>query len=132
MPRVSEKPTATASFDASEHERESEVHVKAARPAFDSVIPEMPHSETRIATHPKMHAATSDDARANLTLGNPVIAISPDRLRRLPLDHRAGFLLSLMDGTMDLETVIDVSAMPTGDALRVVRGLFDAGIIAFR
>jgi hypothetical protein len=41
-------------------------------------------------------------------------------------------LLSLMDGTMDLATVVEVSAMPRNDALRVVRDLFESGVVAFR
>jgi hypothetical protein len=130
MPRVSERPTIRPS-DAVD-ERNSEVHVKAATSKSDSIAPEMPHSETRIATHPKMGAAIDDEAWAHQTIGEPMIALSTDLLRRLPLDHRAGYLLSLMDGTMDLETVVDVSAMARADVLRIARALFEAGIITFR
>jgi hypothetical protein len=65
-------------------------------------------------------------------VGAPTVSMLPDQLRRLPLDHRAGFLLSLMDGTIDLATVIEVSAMPASDARRVVRDLFEAGVVVFR
>jgi hypothetical protein len=37
-----------------------------------------------------------------------------------------------MDGTMDLEAVVDVSAMPRADALCIVRRLFESGVIVFR
>jgi hypothetical protein len=37
-----------------------------------------------------------------------------------------------MDGTIDLPTVIELSAMAHDDALRVVRDLFDAGVVVFR
>jgi hypothetical protein len=132
MPRMSEQPAAPPPFGTGECERDSEVHVKAARRTSKSAAPEMPQSETRIATHPKAGAAITDEAWAHQTIGEPVVAMSSDQLRRLPLDHRAGFLLSLMDGTMDLEAVLDVSTMPRADALRVVRDLFESGVIRFR
>ncbi|HXN31330.1 MAG TPA: hypothetical protein VN894_05685 [Polyangiaceae bacterium] len=132
MPSMSKRPLAPESFGGGEYERDSEVHVKAARRTSESAAPEMPHSETRIATHPKTGAVTTDEAWAQQTIGEPIIAMSPDELRCLPLDHRAGFLLSLMDGTTDLETVIDLSVMPRANALRIVRDLFECGVITFR
>jgi hypothetical protein len=78
-----------------------------------------------------MGATITDEAWARGVAGAPIVLMPPDQLRRLPLDHRAGFLLSLMDGTIDLATVIDVSAMPPSDALRAVRDLFDAGVVGF-
>jgi hypothetical protein len=98
----------------------------------ESARPETPYSETRLATRPTMGATITDEAWARAMVGAPVVLMPPDQLRRLPLDHRAGFLLSLMDGTIDLATVIEVSAMPSDGALRVVRDLFDAGVVAFR
>jgi hypothetical protein len=98
----------------------------------DAFIPfgTTPQSETRLATHPSMGATTTDESWARSMTGLPLVVMLPDQLRRLPLDHRAGFLLSLMDGTIDLATVIEVAPMPQGDALRVVRDLYDAGVIA--
>jgi len=55
-----------------------------------------------------------------------------DLLKRLPLDHRAGFLLSLMDGAMDLETMVEIAGMPREDVLRVVRDLYESGVVDFR
>ncbi len=132
MPKTSEQPTAPPSFETVEYERDSELRVKVARRPSEAAAPEMPPSQTRIATHPKMGAAMTDEAWAQQTLGEPVVAVSGELLRHLPLDHRAGFLLSVMDGTMDLEAVIDVSAMPRADALRIVRRLFESGVIVFR
>jgi hypothetical protein len=65
-------------------------------------------------------------------IGAPAVIMAPDDLRRLPLDHRAGFLLSLMDGTIDLETIIEVSGIPRAEALRFVRDVYEAGIVVFR
>jgi hypothetical protein len=91
-----------------------------------------PCSEIRLATRPSMGATITDEAWARAVVGSPIVLMPPDQLRRLPLDHRVGFLLSLMDGTIDLATVIEVSAMPPSDALRAVRDLCDAGVVVFR
>jgi hypothetical protein len=60
----------------------------------------------------------------------PIRCLVPDeQLRSLTLDHREGFILSLVDGRSSLETILDASAMPVLDALRIVCELFDARII---
>jgi hypothetical protein len=37
-----------------------------------------------------------------------------------------------MDGTIDLETLIDLSMMAPEEVLRLVRDLFESGVIEFR
>jgi hypothetical protein len=46
------------------------------------------------------------------------------------IDHRARFLLSLVDGSSSLETIVDGCGMPRLDALRILHDLFAEGIIA--
>jgi hypothetical protein len=140
MPRVSERPTTPPSFDLAQYAKQSESRQRSAEADPEpretretgETADETPHSETRIVTRPTIWVALTDEAWARAMIGAPVISMSPERLLRLPLDHRAGFLLSLMDGTMDLATVVEVSAMPRNDALRVVRDLFESGVVAFR
>jgi hypothetical protein len=48
----------------------------------------------------------------------------------LSLDHRAGFLLSLVDGRLTIEELLDISGMPRLDALRILYGLLDQRVIA--
>ena len=79
-----------------------------------------------------MRTTQSDEAWACDRVGAAVVVMPTDELRRLPLDHRAGFLLSLMDGTMDLETLVEVCTMARADALCLVRDLFESGVIRFR
>jgi hypothetical protein len=57
------------------------------------------------------------------------VSVTPDELRRFTLDHVSGFLLSLMDGATDLETILDISGLPRLLALRHVRNLFERGIV---
>ena len=58
------------------------------------------------------------------------VAVTREELRWLSLDHRAGFLLSCVDGRMSVEEVLDVSGMPELDALRILCDLRDQGVIA--
>ena len=52
-----------------------------------------------------------------------------EELRWLSLDHRAGFLLSFVDGSMSIEEVLDVSSMPELDVLRIMFELRQQGVI---
>jgi hypothetical protein len=59
----------------------------------------------------------------------PHIAVTNEQLRWLALDHRAGFLLSLVDGRSSFEEVLDVSGMSTVDALRLLMDLLQQNVI---
>ena len=50
----------------------------------------------------------------------PLVMVARDQLRWLSIDHRAGFVLSLVDGVSSLEMILDVSGMPELDALRIL------------
>ncbi len=58
-----------------------------------------------------------------------IVAIPPDQIRWLSLDHRAGFLLSMVDGTSSIEEILDVSGMTRLDALRIMFTLLEQRII---
>ncbi len=58
------------------------------------------------------------------------VAFSGDEIRWLSLDHRAGFLLSLVDGESSIETLLDISGMPRLEALRILFGMLDQRVIA--
>lgn len=58
------------------------------------------------------------------------VAISPEQIRWLSLDHKSGFLLSLVDGTCSIEELLDVSGMPRLDALRILLTLSQQKVIA--
>lgn len=62
----------------------------------------------------------------------PVVVVPRERLRWLSLDHRAGFLLSRIDGASTVEDILDVSGMPMLDALRILAELVTKQVIAFR
>jgi hypothetical protein len=57
------------------------------------------------------------------------VVLSGDQIRWLSLDHRAGFLLSLVDGQSSIETLLDISGMGRLEALRILFGLLDQRVI---
>jgi hypothetical protein len=59
----------------------------------------------------------------------PQLAMQRSALTGLALDHRAGFLLSCVDGVSTLEEIVDVSAMPRLDAVRILYELVQEGVI---
>jgi hypothetical protein len=62
----------------------------------------------------------------------PVMMIPHAELRWLALDHRAGFVLSLVDGTSSIEEIIDVSTMPQLEVLRTLYNLLSQSVISLR
>ena len=58
------------------------------------------------------------------------VAVPSDQIRWLTLDHRAGFLLSLLDGGITVEQILDISGMPRLDALRIMYQLLDQRVIS--
>jgi hypothetical protein len=58
------------------------------------------------------------------------VAVPGDEIRWLSLDHRAGFVLSLIDGSSTVEELLDISGMNRLDALRILYTLFDQRVIA--
>jgi hypothetical protein len=48
------------------------------------------------------------------------------------LDHREGFILSLVDGRMDIDALLDASPMPTHRTLRILQSLRARGLVALR
>ena len=57
------------------------------------------------------------------------VAVPADQIRWLSLDHRAGFLLSLVDGISTLEEILDISGMSRLEALRLMYALLEQRVI---
>jgi hypothetical protein len=58
-----------------------------------------------------------------------VVAVPADQITWLSLDHRAGFLLSLVDGVSSIEEILDISGMTRLDALRIMYTLVQQNVI---
>jgi hypothetical protein len=50
----------------------------------------------------------------------PVLAISEGVLASQGFDHRVGFLLSLIDGVVSIEALLDIAGMPRFEAMRIL------------
>jgi hypothetical protein len=61
----------------------------------------------------------------------PRLAIPLERLLLLSLDNRAGFLLSLVDGSSSLSLIIDLSGMAGSEVMETLAALKRRGIITF-
>jgi hypothetical protein len=59
----------------------------------------------------------------------PVVTVTQDALLRLPLDHRAGFMLTRIDGISSVRSIIDIAAMPIGEALTILEKLLTVGAL---
>ncbi len=59
----------------------------------------------------------------------PILTMPPEQLAVQDFDHRAGFLISRMDGLLTVEQIIDVAAMPRFDSLRIISGLIRVGAV---
>jgi hypothetical protein len=143
MPKRSERPTVPPSFDVAQYAKDSDARLTRARAAAAAAEADaeqedeagqmpMPRSEMRLLTRPNAGPVVTDEAWARSMAGIPAVVMPPDQLKRLPLGHRAGFLLSRMDGATDIETLIELSAMPREETLRIVRDLFESGVVEFR
>jgi tetratricopeptide (TPR) repeat protein len=60
----------------------------------------------------------------------PRLAIKPEEVMWLNLDHRAGFLLSQIDGTVDYESLFALSGLPRLDTARILATLIGDGVIS--
>jgi hypothetical protein len=131
MVRSSNRPTLPPSFDVAAYARDSERKSRASLPSVSDAVDITP-SEVRRVSRPHTGTVVTVEAWARTVFGTPVVIMSPDSLKRLPLDHRAGFVLSLIDGSVDLETLVDLSGMDRNDVLALVRHLCDSGIVVFQ
>ncbi len=61
----------------------------------------------------------------------PVVAVARDQLRWLAIDHKAGFILSHVDGVSSVEEIVDISGMKELEALGILAGLLEQRIIDF-
>jgi tetratricopeptide (TPR) repeat protein len=59
----------------------------------------------------------------------PRLSIKPEEVMWLNLDHRAGFLLAQIDGSVDYESLFALSGLPRLDTARILANLIADGVI---
>jgi hypothetical protein len=103
----------TLPFDLSQYAREA-----TGEPRVDG----SPESEAAAAAA-RHDVADFDPTRV------PRLTVAQEDLVQLKLDHRAGFLVSLLDGVSTIEMIVDVAGMPQEEALSALQALYLRGII---
>ena len=63
---------------------------------------------------------------------HPFLCMVREETLRMPLDHWAGFVLSLVDGGTSVDDIIDASSMPEIEVLRLLCELRELGVIDVR
>jgi hypothetical protein len=101
-------------------------------PGFDATaflrLAEM-RVEAKTAADPEETPPSGIILRREVLRKVPRLAVSMNELRTLPLDHRAGFIVSFVDGTYSIEMILDVCAMRRQDALEILGELAARGVI---
>lgn len=59
----------------------------------------------------------------------PVLVRAQEEIVKMPLDHRAGFFLTHVDGDANLETILDLVPLPETEVLALVESLVALGVI---
>jgi hypothetical protein len=62
----------------------------------------------------------------------PYVVASMHNVMMEKLDHREGFVLSLIDGTSSIDTILDACPLSTHKTLRILHGLCERGILGLR
>jgi serine/threonine protein kinase len=94
------------------------------------------HGKTAPST-PKAQDAQSEEVREQHYRSRigpsrqvPHLAMDAHQLTGTSLDHRAGFLLSCVDGTSTISEILDVTPMARVETLRLICELLDHGVIS--
>jgi hypothetical protein len=125
-----EQPTIPPPFNVDRFAKESEARLIASAASVPDEA-RAADSETRLVTRPPAEIADTDESWARAMTGLLVAATPLADLKGMPLDHRAAYLLCWMDGTVDLETLVQVSTMTREEVIRTVRDLYESGIVEF-
>jgi hypothetical protein len=62
----------------------------------------------------------------------PRLLKTKSEIAAAPIDHRAGFLLSYIDGTTSVQGLVDIAAMPEEDVHEILERLRRLGIVSIR
>jgi hypothetical protein len=74
-------------------------------------------------------AAVAIAARAHHASA-PKLLKARHELTAAPIDHRDAFVLSLIDGTMNVSAIVDISGMPTAEIVAILERLARLGIVS--
>jgi hypothetical protein len=160
MPTASERPTGMPAFDLQEfakHHSDSPHRGVAASHVADPRIQDLAdklhwrqyddalrvaHAILRDRPDDMVALSSIDECRTSLEslhafsssalMRTPSLATDGPALNTLRLDHRAGFILSLVDGHSTVSLILDMCPMSTPEALAVIFGLVQDRVLVLR
>ena len=69
------------------------------------------------------------ESKLGSTQARPRVVLRPDEILWLNIDHRAGFLLSQIDGKLTVEDLYALSGMSRMETAKILAELLEAGVI---
>jgi hypothetical protein len=77
--------------------------------------------------------SSSSDIRPLVPLrAIPWLVMTLDQVKSLPLDPRAGLIISLIDGDCTIEMILDMSGIPENEALEILGTRLELRVIVLR
>ena len=160
VPTASERPTGMPAFDLEElakHHRNSSpsgldtsnaadprvqnLADKLHRRQYDDAL-RVAHAILRDRPDDMVALSSIDECRTSLEslhafsssalMRTPSLALDGPALHTLRLDHRAGFILSLVDGHSTVSLILDMCPMSTPETLAVIFGLVQDRVLVLR
>jgi hypothetical protein len=113
------------------HKATREADAAAASDGYASHVSEIRrlYAEGEVDAALDLASMVSPSAMAFSLNAIPVVVLTPQEIVALPLDARSGFLLARVDGVSSLQTLLDVSAMPWGEAMSLLEELLALGAV---
>lgn len=100
--------------------------LKSSRDA-PTVPPPFSLNEFARDTERTLRAAGSEPSPQSV----PRVVMPAQKLQGLAIDHRAGFVLSLIDGETSVEGITDIAGMPGADVITLLARFAADGVITF-
>jgi hypothetical protein len=81
----------------------------------------------------EIEAAPASEVRPLVSLSMvPWLMVTLDQLRELPIDPRAAFLVTLVDGQCSVEMIADIACVPKDEAIGIFATLLQLGAVQLR
>ena len=151
VPSASERPTGVPAFDVPKlcalgavhgaDPRVEDLADKLRRRQYDDAL-RVAHAILRDRPDDMVALSSIDECRTSLELlhafstsalmRTPSLAVDGPALHMLPLDHRAGFILSLVDGHSTVSLILDMCPMSSPETLAVLFALVQDRVLVLR
>ena len=121
--------------------RVNELAERLRRREYDDAL-RVAHAILRDRPDDMVALSSIDECRASLEalhafstsalMRTPSLAIGGPALHALPLDHRAGFILSLVDGYSTVSLILDMCPMSRPETLAVIFALVEDRVLVLK